>query len=179
MRRACRADGWRSVASPVSSVLAEGSLAAPEASAVASSRPSRASRCALSRRSKPPQLFVSRVPRRTSEKPAMTPEGPGGPGRRKRLYPPCPLRYGCTSGGAGVARGEGEGSVYMALVNARSEAGRGTAPEVYANELAGNVLMPADEVRACTAQGMDTIAMAAYFGVSLSAMSYRREVLGE
>ena len=82
-------------------------------------------------------------------------------------------------GGAGVARGEGEGSVYMALVNARSEAGRGTAPEVYANELAGNVLMPADEVRACTAQGMDTIAMAAYFGVSLSAMSYRRKVLGE
>ena len=66
-----------------------------------------------------------------------------------------------------------------ALVDARSEAGRGTAPEVYANELAGNVLMPADEVRACTAQGMDTIAMAAYFGVSLSAMSYRREVLGE
>ena len=67
----------------------------------------------------------------------------------------------------------------MAFVDARSEAGRGTAPEVYANEFAGNVLMPADEVRACVAQGMDTIAMAAYFGVSLSAMSYRREVLGE
>lgn len=60
-----------------------------------------------------------------------------------------------------MARGKGEGSVYMALVNARPEAGRGTAPEVYANELAGNVLMPAKEVRACIAQGMDTITMTA------------------
>lgn len=42
----------------------------------------------------------------------MTPEGPGGPGRRRRLYPPFPLRYGCTSEEAGVARGKGEGSVY-------------------------------------------------------------------
>ena len=69
----------------------------------------------------------------------MTPEGPGEPGRRGRLYPPFPLRYGYPQWlppeEAGVARGKGEGSVYMALVNARPEAGRGTAPEVYANEL--------------------------------------------
>ena len=60
-----------------------------------------------------------------------------------------------------MARGEGEGSVYMALVDARSEASRGTAPEVYANELAGNVLMPAAKDRTRTAQDMDTITMTA------------------
>ena len=65
-----------------------------------------------------------------------------------------------------------------AFVDARSEAGRGTAPEVYANEFAGNLLMPAPEVRRLGNEGEDTIAMAAYFGVSVSAMGYRRQVLG-
>jgi len=64
------------------------------------------------------------------------------------------------------------------FVDLRSDRGQGTASEIYANEFAGNLLMPAPEVRRLGNEGEDTIAMAAYFGVSVSAMGYRRQVLG-
>lgn len=64
------------------------------------------------------------------------------------------------------------------FVDLRSDRGRGTASEIYANEFAGNLLMPAPEVRRLGNEGEDTISMAAYFGVSVSAMGYRRQVLG-
>ena len=57
--------------------------------------------------------------------------------------------------------------------------GQGTAPKIYANEFAGNALTPADEARARVDRGMNTIAMSTLFGVSLTAMSCRREALGE
>ena len=64
------------------------------------------------------------------------------------------------------------------FVDLRSDRGRGTASEIYANEFAGNLLMPAPEVRRLGNEGEDIISMVAYFGVSVSAMGYRRQVLG-
>ncbi|WP_210579205.1 ImmA/IrrE family metallo-endopeptidase [Actinomyces succiniciruminis] len=64
------------------------------------------------------------------------------------------------------------------FVDKRSDEGRGTASEIYANEFAGNLLMPPDEVRELHTFGEDAASMADHFGVSLQAMSYRLRVLG-
>jgi len=45
--------------------------------------------------------------------------------------------------------------------------------EFFANEFAGNLLMPAVEVRARFEQGWDTIRLAGHFGVSTAAMTVR------
>lgn len=64
------------------------------------------------------------------------------------------------------------------FVDKRSDAGRGTASEIYANEFAGNLLMPEPRVREMHDGGASPIDMAARFGVSLQAMTYRMKVLG-
>lgn len=63
------------------------------------------------------------------------------------------------------------------FVDARSDSGRGTASEIYANEFAANLLMPEARVRELHEAGASTFAMSDFFGVSLPAMSYRLEVL--
>jgi Zn-dependent peptidase ImmA (M78 family) len=63
-------------------------------------------------------------------------------------------------------------------VDRRSDDDRGKPAEVYANEFAGSLLMPADEMKACVAAGMSDFEMASYFDVSLQALRYRRELLG-
>lgn len=63
------------------------------------------------------------------------------------------------------------------FVDARSNAGRGTASEIYANEFAGNLLMPKQCVEEMLAEGIPPIQMAEKFGVSLAAMGYRLKVL--
>lgn len=63
------------------------------------------------------------------------------------------------------------------FIDRRSEDGRGTPSEIYANEFAGNLLMPAKAVLGMIAAGVDELQMAAQFGVSLSALRYRRSVL--
>lgn len=64
------------------------------------------------------------------------------------------------------------------FVDKRSDAGRGTASEIYANEFAGSLLMPEPRVRELRDAGFSPIDMAARFGVSLQAMTYRMKVLG-
>lgn len=55
----------------------------------------------------------------------------------------------------------------------RSDAGRGTAEEIYANEFAASILMPEPEVRAQVGKGFSVIDLANIFQVSFSAMSWR------
>ncbi|WP_160071878.1 ImmA/IrrE family metallo-endopeptidase [Pseudoclavibacter sp. 8L] len=63
-------------------------------------------------------------------------------------------------------------------VDKRSDDGRGKPGEVYANEFAGSLLMPEDELKSQLDAGTSGVALARYFGVSLSALQYRRQVLG-
>lgn len=65
----------------------------------------------------------------------------------------------------------------LTYIDRRSEDGRGTPSEIYANEFAGNLLMPAAALRGLISSGADELQMAATFGVSLSALRYRRSVL--
>lgn len=55
---------------------------------------------------------------------------------------------------------------------------RSDIKEKEANAFAADLLMPADEVRHCMLQGMTVSDMASYFGVSVSAMSVRLDMLG-
>lgn len=63
-------------------------------------------------------------------------------------------------------------------VDRRSDTDRGKPDEIYANEFAGSLLMPADELKACIGAGMTDLQMASYFDVSLQALRYRRGLLG-
>lgn len=63
-------------------------------------------------------------------------------------------------------------------VDARSDKGRGTPDEVYANEFAASLLMPEREVRHFASEEMSPIEMADRFEVSLSAMTWRLRHLG-
>lgn len=63
-------------------------------------------------------------------------------------------------------------------VDRRSDDDRGKPDEIYANEFAGSLLMPADEIKDCVARGMSDFEMASHFDVSLQALRYRRELLG-
>lgn len=64
------------------------------------------------------------------------------------------------------------------FIDRRSDEGRGTPSEVWANEFAGNLLMPARALRSLVDSGADELRMADEFGVSLSALRYRRSVTG-
>ncbi|USR79373.1 ImmA/IrrE family metallo-endopeptidase [Arcanobacterium pinnipediorum] len=71
------------------------------------------------------------------------------------------------------------------FVDARSDEGRGTASEIYANEFAAELLMPAPELRrklenSDSAYGrvLAELLLADYFDVSLAALQYRRKLLG-
>lgn len=66
----------------------------------------------------------------------------------------------------------------MGFEDKRSEEGRGTADEVYANEFAASLLMPESRFRALATAGVPTVAIAAEFGVSPASASYRRQLLG-
>lgn len=63
-------------------------------------------------------------------------------------------------------------------VDKRSEEGRGTAPEIYANEFAASLLMPERNVQQDVKRGKSIAQMANTFQVSLSAMSWRLKHLG-
>lgn len=60
----------------------------------------------------------------------------------------------------------------------RSDEGRGTAPEIYANEFAASVLMPEDEIRHDAKTHESLFDMAKKYSVSVSAMSWRLRHLG-
>jgi hypothetical protein len=64
----------------------------------------------------------------------------------------------------------------MAFVGRRSDEGRGTADEIYANEFSTSLLMPDSELRTAVGR-MNGISTAAYFGVSLDALRYRRKLM--
>ncbi|WP_371866621.1 ImmA/IrrE family metallo-endopeptidase [Galliscardovia ingluviei] len=46
-----------------------------------------------------------------------------------------------------------------------------------ANEFAGSLLMPEQEVQKCIEAGMSRMDLAVYFGVSVDAITYRRKIL--
>lgn len=62
-------------------------------------------------------------------------------------------------------------------IDRRSDEDRGTPDEIWANEVAGNLLMPAKEVSRAAGEGQDDFSMAAFFGVSVAALRYRKHVL--
>jgi Zn-dependent peptidase ImmA (M78 family) len=66
----------------------------------------------------------------------------------------------------------------MAYVDRRSDQDRGQSNEVYANEFAGSLLMPEEQLRELVAQGLDDFGIAAHLDVSLDALRYRRRLLG-
>lgn len=62
-------------------------------------------------------------------------------------------------------------------VDKRSVSGKGNLFEVLANEFAGSLLMPEQEVQKCIEAGMSSMDLAVYFGVSVDAITYRRKIL--
>ncbi|MBE6483637.1 MAG: ImmA/IrrE family metallo-endopeptidase [Actinomycetaceae bacterium] len=70
------------------------------------------------------------------------------------------------------------------FVDARSDEGRGTASEIYANEFAAELLMPEEELRTRIDPNLSDLdqysensRLAREFDVSLSALVYRRKLL--
>ncbi|WP_259122706.1 ImmA/IrrE family metallo-endopeptidase [Leucobacter aridicollis] len=63
-------------------------------------------------------------------------------------------------------------------IERRSDANRFSNDEVFANEFAGNLLMPEADIRARAAAGMSAYELAQTFGVSLDAVLYRKKILG-
>lgn len=63
------------------------------------------------------------------------------------------------------------------FVDRRSDAGVGTASEIYANEFAGELLMPRDQLERAIRTGKTDFQLANYFNVSLQALTYRRRLL--
>lgn len=63
------------------------------------------------------------------------------------------------------------------FVDKRSDATVGTASEVYANEFAGELLMPEEQLRAAINRGLNNFALASYFNVSVQSLTYRRQLL--
>ena len=66
----------------------------------------------------------------------------------------------------------------MEYVDRRTDADRGRPEEVFANQFAGALLMPASAVRRFERQNLNAVTMASRFGVSLDALKYRRLLLG-
>lgn len=65
----------------------------------------------------------------------------------------------------------------MDYVDRRSDEGRGSKEEVYANQFAGSLLMPQEVLREQAAKGRNDVQLARLFGVSLVALQYRRRLL--
>lgn len=66
----------------------------------------------------------------------------------------------------------------FAEIDRRSDRDHGKPIEIFANEFAGSLLMPAKDVKRFNAQGMNVYEMAAYFNVSVQAVSLRKFHLG-
>ncbi len=65
----------------------------------------------------------------------------------------------------------------MDYVDRRSDEDRGRPEEVYANQFAGALLMPEKELRSERARDLNDVQLARHFGVSLSALQYRVQLL--
>lgn len=71
----------------------------------------------------------------------------------------------------------------MEYVDARSDMGVGTAPEIYANEFAAELLMPADRFKRSIEEldaprDVQNIWLAEEFDVSVASVNIRRQILG-
>lgn len=69
-------------------------------------------------------------------------------------------------------------SAFADYVDARSDTGQGSAAEIYANEFAGELLMPSSKLRSMVERNLDGFWIAEEFGVSMAAVNYRRRILG-
>ncbi|MCW2901188.1 MAG: putative Zn peptidase [Streptosporangiaceae bacterium] len=77
-----------------------------------------------------------------------------------------------------VEHSEGPGAqADINYVDRRSDEDRGQPEEVYANQFAGALLMPEQELREARARGLNDVQLARLFGVSLSALQYRLQLL--
>lgn len=65
-----------------------------------------------------------------------------------------------------------------AFVDRRSDDSKGRADEIYANEFAGSLLMPEQELLRAILAGETDFDLAARFDVSLEAVRYRRRLMG-
>jgi Zn-dependent peptidase ImmA (M78 family) len=75
--------------------------------------------------------------------------------------------------------GDGEGVEYEYVDRRDPLASTGTDPdEIYANQFAASLLMPAEHVRRLADEGLRDVQMAIRFDVSLEAMQYRLRNLG-
>jgi hypothetical protein len=66
----------------------------------------------------------------------------------------------------------------LAFIDKRSDDQRGKVEEIYANEFAGNLLMPRAALEDLRSQGMSDFQLAARLGVSIDALNYRYRILG-
>lgn len=71
-----------------------------------------------------------------------------------------------------------EGTAALEYVDERSSETNGTAAEIYANEFAGELLMPKSLLEHYIATGCDNLTIAKNLKVSMQAVSYRRQILG-
>jgi Zn-dependent peptidase ImmA (M78 family) len=67
--------------------------------------------------------------------------------------------------------------VSAAYIDRRSEEGVGTREEIFANEFAGNLLMPTRELLRQIESGKQDFVVADHFGVSPSALGYRKRIV--
>lgn len=95
-----------------------------------------------------------------------------------RDQPPRRFRFSCAHEIGHYVLRAGDINAESAFVDRRSDGGRGTADEIYANEFAGFLLMPESELRDAVARGLGDYDLAARFGVSLDAIRYRRSIVG-
>lgn len=92
--------------------------------------------------------------------------------------PPVRYRFSCAHELGHYVDNRGTLSPGEGFEDRRSEEGRGTAREVYANEFAGSLLMPEGAFRELAQSGAANPDIAREFGVSLAAVEYRRNLLG-
>lgn len=70
-----------------------------------------------------------------------------------------------------------EGDHDLAFIDRRSDDNPWSKDEVYANHFGGALLMPRGQVQDLVDQGVNEVRMASIFGVSLSALRYRLQLL--
>ncbi|GEA86917.1 ImmA/IrrE family metallo-endopeptidase [Cellulomonas cellasea] len=65
----------------------------------------------------------------------------------------------------------------IAYIDRRSDDNRGDPDEIYANQFAGELLMPKAVLEELASQNFNDVQIASYMGVSLSALQYRKQLL--
>ncbi|MGZ8178674.1 ImmA/IrrE family metallo-endopeptidase [Williamsia sp. SKLECPSW1] len=92
--------------------------------------------------------------------------------------PPARFRFTCAHEVGHYVDNSSRLDADEAYVDKRSDDGKGSVSEVYANEFAGSLLMPVERLKEMINSGRSEFQIAREFAVSLDALRYRRKLLG-